>query len=153
MMKLNLLLTALTIAQSSAFMASIPRSLVSSTLSTSLWMSSEPKSEPVAQTAAERASEVSDEPEMNPDNPILPALKGDYDWDAEFAADPDWITENVPGKIVLNEVELAAQATALSKMEEKYRKVRLGNEYEEARIIGFVPMAEMYNGRFAPVPT
>ena len=149
MMKLYLLLTALTIAQSSAFMASSPRSLVPSAPSTSLWMSSEPKSEPVAQTAAERASEVSDEPEMNPDNPILPALKGDYDWDAEFAADPDWITENVPGKIVLNEVELAAQATALSKLEEGYRKERLAKEYEEARIIGFVPMAEMYNGRFA----
>lgn len=86
---------------------------------------------------------------MNPDNPNLPALKGDYDWDAEFAADPDWITENVPGKIVLNEVDLAAQNTALSKLEEQYRKERLSKEYDEARIIGFVPQAEMYNGRFA----
>jgi hypothetical protein len=100
-------------------------------------------------TAAERAAEVDDEPKMNPDNPNLPALKGDYDWDAEYAADDDWITENVPGKVVLNEVDLAAQVTELSKLEDKYRKVRQDKEYEEARIIGFVPMAEMYNGRFA----
>mmetsp|Transcript_44829 Transcript_44829/g.95411 ORF Transcript_44829/g.95411 Transcript_44829/m.95411 type:complete len:182 (+) Transcript_44829:224-769(+) len=102
-----------------------------------------------AETAADRASEVSDEPEMNPDNPNLPALKGDYDWDAEYAADDDWITENVPGKMVLNEVDLAAQVTALSKLEDGYRKVRQDQEYTEARIIGFVPMAETYNGRFA----
>merc|ERR1712129_367774 len=99
--------------------------------------------------AAERASEVEDEPAMNPDNPNLPALKGDYDWDAEFAADADWITENVPGKLVVNEIELAAQVTALSKIEDKYRKMRQDQEYEKARIIGFVPMAETYNGRFA----
>lgn len=102
-----------------------------------------------AETAAERASEVEDEPAMNPDNPNLPALKGDYDWDAEFAADANWITENVPGKVVVNEIELAAQVTELSKLEGKYRKVRQDQEYEKARIIGFVPMAETYNGRFA----
>ena len=100
-------------------------------------------------TAEEKAKDISDEPEMNPDNPNLPALKGDYDWDAEYAADPDWITEDVPGKVVLSEVELAAQATALAKLEEGYRKERQAKEYEEARIIGFVPQAEMYNGRFA----
>ena len=100
-------------------------------------------------TAEEKAKDISDEPEMNPDNPNLPALKGDYDWDAEYAADPDWITENVPGKVVLSEIELAAQATALAKLEEGYRKERQAKEYEEARIIGFVPQAEMYNGRFA----
>mmetsp|Transcript_15134 Transcript_15134/g.27361 ORF Transcript_15134/g.27361 Transcript_15134/m.27361 type:complete len:179 (+) Transcript_15134:229-765(+) len=100
-------------------------------------------------TAADRASEVDVEPQMNPDNPNLPALKGDYDWDTEFAADPDWITENVPGKTVVNEVDLAAQVTELSKIEEKYRKIRLDQEYTKARIIGFVPMAETYNGRFA----
>lgn len=100
-------------------------------------------------TAADRAAEIDVEPQMNPDNPNLPALKGDYDWDAEYAADGDWITENVPGKVVLNEVDLAAQVTELSKLEGKYRKVRKDKEYEEARIIGFVPMAETYNGRFA----
>jgi len=100
-------------------------------------------------TAADRASEVDVEPQMNPDNPNLPALKGDYDWDAEYAADDDWITENVPGKMVLNEVDLAAQVTELSKIEDRYRKIRQDAEYEDARIIGFVPMAETYNGRFA----
>ena len=86
---------------------------------------------------------------MNPDNPNLPELKGDYDWDAAHAADSDWITENVPGKMVLNEVELAAQVTELSKLEESYRKERLNEDYDDARIIGWVPMAETYNGRFA----
>ena len=92
---------------------------------------------------------VDDSPQMNPDNPVLPALKGDYDWDAEYAADDDWITTNVPGKIVVNEIELAAQVTELSKLEEKYRAIRKEKEYEDARIIGWVPQAEMYNGRYA----
>ena len=86
---------------------------------------------------------------MNPDNPALPALKGDYDWDAEFAADEDWITENVPGKIVINELELAAQVTELTKLEDAYRRARKDREYTQARIVGFVPQAEMYNGRAA----
>ena len=100
-------------------------------------------------TAAEKAAEVDVEPKMNPDNPNLPALRGDYDWDAEYAADDDWITENVPGKMVVNEVDLAAQVTELTKIEDKYRKIRKEQEYEKARIIGFVPMAEIYNSRFA----
>lgn len=103
----------------------------------------------LASEAEEKAVEVDDEPKMNPDNPALPELKGDYDWDAEYAADSDWITQDVPGKIVLNEVDLAAQATALLKLEEGYRKSRMANDYEAARIIGWVPQAEMYNGRFA----
>jgi len=125
-------------ARTSAFVAPAPpRSSLSTRLSSS------------SGTAAERAAEVSDEPEMNPDNPNLPALKGDYDWDAEYAADEDWITENVPGKLVLSELEIAAQATALAAIEERFRKVRQDEEYEDARIIGWVPMAETYNGRFA----
>lgn len=92
---------------------------------------------------------VDENPQMNPDNPALPALKGDYDWDAEYAADDDWITTNVPGKIVVNEIELAAQVTELSKLEEKYRVIRKEKEYEASRIIGWVPQAEMYNGRYA----
>ena len=101
-------------------------------------------------TAVAKAAEAGDdEPAMNPDNPNLPPLKGDYDWDAEYAADDDWITENVPGKLVVNEIDLAAQVTELTKIEEKYRKIRKEKEYEEARIIGFVPMAETYNSRFA----
>jgi hypothetical protein len=90
-----------------------------------------------------------EEPAMNPDNPNLPELKGDFDWDEKFAGDPDWITENVPGKIVLNEIELAQQVTTLGKLEEKWRKERLIEEYEENKTVGFVANAELLNGRFA----
>mmetsp|Transcript_29869 Transcript_29869/g.46258 ORF Transcript_29869/g.46258 Transcript_29869/m.46258 type:complete len:176 (+) Transcript_29869:136-663(+) len=139
MQRLTLLLTALASTSSTAFVApAATKPFTITQKTTSLY-----------ETAAEKAEEVSDEPEMNPDNPNLPALKGDYDWDAEYAADSDWITENVPGKIVVGDVELAAQVTALSKIEEKYRKVRQDEEYTEARIIGWVPKAEIYNSRFA----
>jgi hypothetical protein len=90
-----------------------------------------------------------DEPAMNPDNPALPELKGDFDWDAKFGGDPDWITENVPGKIVLNEIELAQQVTALRQLEEKWKRERLQKEYEENQTAGFVANAELLNGRFA----
>jgi hypothetical protein len=89
------------------------------------------------------------EPAMNPDNPALPELKGDFDWDAKFGGDPDWITENVPGKIVLNELELAQQIAALGQLEEKWRKEQLQREYEENKTVGFVQNAELLNGRFA----
>eukprot|EP00980_Cylindrotheca_fusiformis_P005604 scaffold1184_cov132-Cylindrotheca_fusiformis.AAC.25 len=94
-------------------------------------------------------SDIDDEPKMNPDNPKLPELKGDFDWDEKFGGDDDWITENVPGKIVLNEVELAKQATALGQLEEKWRKEREIREYESSRKTGFVEGAELTNGRFA----
>ncbi len=32
----------------------------------------------------ETATEDIDEPRMNPDNPNVPELKGDFDWDAKF---------------------------------------------------------------------
>ncbi|KAL3804384.1 hypothetical protein HJC23_011312 [Cyclotella cryptica] len=150
MMKISFILATLTVSYSSAFSfpghkTTIPRPTLtrSQPIASSSSLSASPES------PAQSDADVDDGPRMNPDNPALPELKGDYDWDAEFAEDPDWITENVPGKIVLNELELAAQATALSKLEEGYRKERLAKEYEEARIIGFVPQAEMYNGRFA----
>jgi hypothetical protein len=94
-------------------------------------------------------SKALEEIPRNPDRPELPELKGDFDWDAKFGNDDDWITQNVPGKIVLNQIQLAAQATALGKLEDKWRKQRLGKEYEEKRLVGFVGQAEMYNGRFA----
>ena len=142
MQRLTFLLTALAATSiTDAFVA--PSATKPFTITTSQTTS-------LYETAAEKPSaEISDEPEMNPDNPNLPALKGDYDWDAEYAADTDWITENVPGKIVLGDVELAAQVTALSKLEDGYRKVRKGDDYTEARIIGWVPKAETFNGRFA----
>jgi hypothetical protein len=99
-------------------------------------------------------SEVTDEndleePKMNPNNPNLPELKGDFDWDAKFGGDDDWITDNVPGKTVLNEIELASQATDLNKLEEKWRKERQIEEYEDTRTTGWVGNAETLNGRFA----
>mmetsp|Transcript_16837 Transcript_16837/g.20562 ORF Transcript_16837/g.20562 Transcript_16837/m.20562 type:complete len:177 (+) Transcript_16837:62-592(+) len=93
--------------------------------------------------------EVIGEAPRNPDRPELPEIKGDFDWDAKFAGDDDWIVENVPGKIGLNEIELAAQKTALAGIEERYRKIRLQQEYDDARILGWTGRAETYNGRFA----
>jgi hypothetical protein len=90
-----------------------------------------------------------EEAPRNPDKPELPEIKGDFDWDAKFAGDDDWIVDNIPGKMVLNEIEVAAQSTALGQMEEKYRKIRLQQEYEDARILGWTGQAEMFNGRFA----
>ncbi len=90
-----------------------------------------------------------EEPKMNPNNPNLPELKGDFDWDAKFGGDEDWITENVPGKTVLNEIELAKQVTELNKLEEKWRKQRQIEEYEDSKTVGWVGNAELLNGRFA----
>lgn len=95
------------------------------------------------------AAEKFTEPGRNPNNPALPELKGDYDWDEKFANDPDWITDNVPGKVVLNEVELAAQVSALGKLEDQWRKERLNKEYDAARILGWTEQAETFNSRFA----
>jgi len=85
----------------------------------------------------------------NPDLPNLPEVKGDFDWDAKYGGDDDWITENVPGKIVMNEIELAKQVTALNKLEEKFRKVRLQQEYDDYQVTGWVGNAEILNSRFA----
>lgn len=96
-----------------------------------------------------KAAESYVEPGRNPNKPELPELKGDFDWDAKFAADEDWLTENVPGKVVLGELELAAQVTALDKLEEKWRKQRQSKEYDAARLLGWTEQAEAYNGRYA----
>jgi len=85
----------------------------------------------------------------NPDRPELPELKGDFDWDEKFGSDADWITENVPGKIVMNQVDLAKQVAALEKLEEKWRYEREVKEYEESKQVGFVAKAEILNGRAA----
>lgn len=79
----------------------------------------------------------------------LPELKGDFDWDAKFKGDDDWITEDVPGKIVLDEVSLAKQATAMDKLEAGWRKERLISEYDDDKRIGWVEGAEKLNGRAA----
>jgi hypothetical protein len=85
----------------------------------------------------------------NPDKPELPELKGDFDWDEKFAGDADWITEGVPGRGVLGEIELATQVTKLTKLEDKWRNERLDKEFEVERKLGWTERAEMYNGRFA----
>ena len=97
-----------------------------------------------------RAESSVDVPEgMNPNNPNLPEVKGDFDWDAKFAGDEDWITENVPGKIVLNEIDLAKQVTSLNQLEEKWRKEREIEESEGYQLVGFTEEAQLLNGRFA----
>jgi hypothetical protein len=86
----------------------------------------------------------------NPDRPELPELKGDFDWDEAYKGDDDWLTgDEVPGKMQMNEIDLAAQVTALTKLEEKWRAERLDREYEESAKIGWVENAETLNGRFA----
>lgn len=94
---------------------------------------------------------ATDEPKKggNPDYPDLPELKGDFDWDQKFRGDDDWIVEDVPGKVVLNEIELAEQATKLGKLEDKWRRDREISEYEDSAKIGFVEGAEKLNGRAA----
>ena len=95
------------------------------------------------------AAEVNDDP-RNPDRPELPELKGDFDWDEAYKEDDDWLTgDAVPGKMQLNEIDLAAQVTALTKLEDKWRAERLDAEYEESRKVGWVEGAEILNGRFA----
>ncbi|KAL7570839.1 hypothetical protein ACA910_018907 [Epithemia clementina (nom. ined.)] len=94
-------------------------------------------------------NKASTPPGMNPERPELPELKGDFDWDAKFGNDDDWLTDNVPGKIVLNELELAAQVTSLTKLEDAWRKETRLVEYEESQQVGFVQAAELANGRSA----
>ena len=69
MQRLTFLLAALAATSGDAFIAPATKPL---TISTSQ----------LYETKAEKAAKISDEPEMNPDNPNLPALKCDYDWDA-----------------------------------------------------------------------
>ncbi|CAJ1930639.1 unnamed protein product [Cylindrotheca closterium] len=99
--------------------------------------------------ALREAEDDEDGTEMNPDNPNLPALKGDFDWDEKFGGDDDWITENVPGKVVLGELELAEQSKALAALESNWRKEREIKEFEESRKTGWTGLAELANGRFA----
>ncbi|CAB9522485.1 High light inducible protein [Seminavis robusta] len=96
---------------------------------------------------AEKMAESFEEPKLTEAG--LPELKGDFDWDAKFGGDEDWITEDVPGKVVLDDVTLAQQVTALDQLETKWRKDRLRAEYDDSKKVGFVGEAELLNGRFA----
>lgn len=57
--------------------------------------------------------------------------------------------EQVPGKIVLDETQLAKQKAVLDRYAEQLRQDRLEMEREAGRLFGFVPTAEKINGRFA----
>ena len=137
MMQRYVLVALLVCASASAFTA--PRSPTSfSSISTRLYVDE-----------VKKAAATYVEPGRNPDKPELPELKGDYDWDAKFGSDEDWMTDGVPGKTVLGDVELAKQVTALDKLEEKWRKERLQTEYDKKRLLGWTSTAETYNGRYA----
>lgn len=113
--------------------------------STQLFSSAIPAGEELKKKAAEY-----EEPQMNPDRPELPQLKGDFDWDEKYATDEDWLSgPSVPGRMVLNEIELAAQVTALTNLEETWRKERVVFEYDAAQKVGWSYKAETMNSRFA----
>jgi len=115
-----------------------------------LQMSESTKNNEYLKNLSSQNPNMAAEPQMNPDRPELPVIPGDYDWDAKYEGDADWVTgSEVPGKGVLNEIELAQQATALGGLEEKWRNERVESEYEESINVGFVPTAETINGRFA----
>jgi hypothetical protein len=121
--------------------------VVTTTALSSSEMSSQEKAASLVEQANEKGIDI--ERGRNPDRPELPELKGDFDWDEKFGGDDDWITENVPGRGVLGEIELAKQVTALQKLEDKWKNQRLDKEFEVERKLGWTERAEMYNGRFA----
>lgn len=49
----------------------------------------------------------------------------------------------------LTDLQLAEQRKGLSVLEEKWRREREQEEYDNARLLGWTKQAEMYNGRFA----
>ena len=101
-----------------------------------------------SKVAAATAAADAEEDKQQQDG-VLPELKGDFDWDAKYSGDADWITDNVPGKVVLNEIELASQVTALTQLEDQWRKEREIQEYEADQKVGWVETAELLNGRTA----
>lgn len=147
---IRLLLTlALLYGASTAFAPSILQSKHRAA-SRALQMSENTKNNDYLQKLSTQNPDMAAEPQMNPDRPELPVIPGDYDWDSKYEGDPDWVTgSEVPGKAVLNEIDLAQQATSLGGLEEKWRKERIQREYEESINVGFVPVAEIVNGRTA----
>lgn len=149
-MPLLVLLLLAFVSHASAFVPSTisSRSIIFLTRQQQLYSTS--SKEPGTKTAAEVAAEIEAEDARSTVSGQLPQLRNNfYDEDVKFKDDPDWITENVPGKIVLSDVELAAQVAALNNLEEKWRKVRLQTEYDENRFLGWTAKAETYNGRYA----
>ena len=121
-----------------------------SSTSVRLQMSESTKNNEYLQKLSSQNPNMAAEPQMNPNRPELPVIPGDYDWDSKYQGDADWVTgSDVPGKKVLNEIDMARQATALGGLEEKWRNDRVQREYEESINVGFVPLAETINGRAA----
>eukprot|EP00594_Rhizosolenia_setigera_P002288 CAMPEP_0178953552 /NCGR_PEP_ID=MMETSP0789-20121207/8481_1 /TAXON_ID=3005 /ORGANISM="Rhizosolenia setigera, Strain CCMP 1694" /LENGTH=179 /DNA_ID=CAMNT_0020634821 /DNA_START=131 /DNA_END=670 /DNA_ORIENTATION=- len=143
MMKVGSVIAALLLANTASAFVVVPSTSTSSFVKSS---------SVVFSTQQEKGGEedLSIPEARNPDRPELPELKNNFNWDEKFQNDEDWLSgPDVPGKQVMNEIDLASQVTALSKLEEKWRKERLQKEYDDARILGFTGMAETYNGRFA----
>ena len=46
-----------------------------------------------AEQLAEADDENAEKAPANPDYPNLPEVKGDFDWDAKYGGDDDWITD------------------------------------------------------------
>jgi hypothetical protein len=134
-----LLCQALLVCQAIAFMPPLPMPSTSSSLQSA------------QTTTALRMTDTQDiaQPKRNADRPELPEIPGDYNWDDKYNGDADWITTNVPGKVPMNEIDLARQVTALTAIEDKWRKERIQSEYEDSINVGWVPTAELANGRFA----
>lgn len=85
-------------------------------------------------------SDASDDMEKESENAGEESYEGDYE---------DIFEDEVPGKIVLSEQELAEQRQALERYSELLRKDRLRTEAEASRLFGFVRFAETLNGRLA----
>jgi len=141
---------ALLLLTPTAAFAPAVRSAIIRQPSSSMLHSESTKNNEYLKNLSKENPDVGVEPQRNPDRPELPVIPGDYDWDTKYAGDPDWITgDQVPGKAVMNEIELAQQVTALGGLEEKWRKQRIQEEYEDSINVGFVPTAELANGRTA----
>lgn len=55
----------------------------------------------------------------------------------------------IPGKMRLNELQVAEQRTSLDKYTMQLRKKKMAEDREAARLFGWVPFAETLNGRLA----
>ena len=60
-----------------------------------------------------------------------------------------FITDNIPGKIVLTPDEIQAQKAALLLVEKDFVSQRDVAFVEKEALVGWTKQAEMYNGRFA----
>jgi hypothetical protein len=83
-----------------------------------------------AETAAEPAEPVATEEEALAKEPVMAAASG-------------------LGTEVLDELTLAKQSTAMDALAKEWRGKRIDREFEESKLLGFSPQAEIINGRSA----